>query len=132
MPIKKRKIEEPKPPLGIISGCKTYHHYREMMWGLIDRKGFNSHGSCFVTPAGDVPMRPDQFVLTPKKNLFFKDIWHCGSADTARDMTRYIASLPDVRYIEFKGRWVWVEWDHHGKDHILPGQPVEDRTKIRG
>lgn len=114
------------------NGPPVYHEYRIYMWNKIDRTNFSYHGACFVTPDGDVKLGPTQVILQPKPNLFLKDIWHCGSLPMAKMTAQDILRHEDVTYIQLKGLWIWVEWNHHGKLHQLPGQPAEDRTKYRG
>lgn len=76
----------------------------------------------------------DRVFLQPKKNTFYKDIWHCRSFTEARVLAAKILACPDVFYLEFKGSWVWV--DHKppvGKDVIkLEGQDTDSRVTVTG
>lgn len=123
MPIKRRQKDD--------NAITCYHDYRAYWWGVIDHTGFNSHGSEFVVNGERWPLKPAETVLVPKLILFFKDVWHCGSREKAQQVLHDIALFPDIRYIELKGKWLWVEWDHHGKDHFLPGQKREERKSYR-
>lgn len=129
MPIKKRKEPKNVVDTQLASGVHTYHGYREQMWRTLDRVNFNFHASRFEDDGKIRPLDLGQVVLNPKKSLMLKDIWHCGSKTKARMVVRHIAAYADVTYIEFRGTWVWVEWDHQGKDHKLPDQPEEARFK---
>lgn len=131
MPITKRTTKKWTPPVQVseVDGSKPlYHDFRKKMWEFIDRSKFEPRGSTY--DGGKIP--DGEAFLIPKLNLFFKDVWHCGSRAKARDMAQRIAGFNDVRYMELKERWVWVQWDHHMKDHVLEGQQIEDRSTYKG
>lgn len=132
MPIKKRNMHIKPAPQIVGSDVTDYHQYRAMWWSRIDRTNFNYHSSRFESDGEVRYLGPEQFILQPKKILFFKDVWHCGSVQLARNIALDILGFDDVRFLELKGSWVYVDWNHQGKDYLLPGQPVEDRTKISG
>lgn len=104
----------------------TYHEYRKKAWSKQDENvdfGNSTYkdGSPFTEP-----------MLNPKPILFYKDTWHCASNNQARELTGHLAGFPDISFLELSGRWVKVEWDHMGEDHVLPGQKTEARQRYRG
>jgi hypothetical protein len=110
----------------------TYHEYRAKRWDEINRTDYDFHSSAYKIPGGFHPQEEDDVVLNPKPHLFYKDVWHCGSSAKAREVVREVAQFPDVKTIELKSRWVYVQWNHQGVGHLLPGQPTEERGLLKG
>ncbi len=124
MPIKKRKE--------IIHSVDDYHTYRMWYWHEQDKSLLRQDGPNAGRPHVGIEKTVDLPVLEPKKNLFFKDIWHCKDAAAARRVVQAIAKYSDITYIELKGSWVWVEWNHTQKSHHLEGQATDDRSRVTG
>lgn len=104
----------------------TYHAYRAMHWEKQPKEGVNFHSG---------KIKDEKFsevMLQPKKNLFFKDIWHCPDLRSAKKIARNILEFGEVNYLELKGTWVWVDFDSHRASWILPDQPIDKRETIRG
>lgn len=126
MAIIKAKVKMQTP------GIAKYAEYRRQMWDKTNFEDFVYHASHFCRDGVVREMLPHEVVLQPKRNIVLKDIWHCGSTAAARDLIRTIAQFDDIEYLELKGRWVWVQWHHQGKDHALPGQVLDPRQKTFG
>ncbi len=110
----------------------TYHEYRENYWR--DQGGAETYK---IVDFGNNTLKNgdplNAVYLQPKKILFYKDIWHCPSPKIARDVAQRILGFGDIRNLELRGSWVWV--DHHvpsGGTHILEGQETDDRKIYRG
>lgn len=119
MPIKRRS----KKPF-------LYVDRREAQWenqGRDRRVNFHSSNMKNGSPL-------DGVYLKPKPISIFKDIWFCRTADEARLLVCELANYIDVIFIEFKGKWVYVDFKQIEMDRntLLPGQPVDDRSKVRG
>lgn len=76
----------------------------------------------------------DGIYIQPRRNIFMKDIWFCPDHTDTLFMVQQIAKCYDVTYIEMKGTWVFVEFRQVeiDRDTELPGQVLDDRTRVRG
>lgn len=110
----------------------TYHEFRTQMWEPLWATMFDPRGSTFKKGGRDVPLPADQCVLVPKTIHQYKDVWHCGSLERAKQLAITVLGFSDTRDIELRGRWLWVEWDHTGKRHLLEGQVTDNRVVYRG
>lgn len=104
---------------------KNYHAFRQEVW----THRLTEWGKSF------------SIVFTPKRNLFFKDVWDTTEGErpitksmtkNARALASYILTFDDVTYLEFKGVYIMVQWEHLGKLHELPNQILDDRSKYLG
>ena len=106
-----------------------YHKLRAKKWEEQGRDTkVNFRNGCM---ADGNPL--DGVYLQPTANLFYKDIWHCPTNAAAKKIVKKLAACPDVKYLELKGQWVWVDWRHGGNVRELPGLSDDDgRERVTG
>lgn len=95
-----------------------YFDYRRTVWGTQNRlhPNANFHSDTYAdgTPFQNV-------MFAPQNNLHMKDVWHCPSQNAAKHHARKLLSFPDVVWLEVSAKWVYVRWDHKGRNGDLKG-----------
>lgn len=106
---------------------RTYADWRKVKWEKQEGyKHFNFRRSEMKN--GDTQV---ENYLQPKENFHFKDIIHCATQENARGIIRRLSHMKDVEYLEMRGTWVWVNFNHKG-DFLLPGQGKDGRETVTG
>lgn len=122
----------PHTPRPVKSTKQFYRDFRAAAW---DKQG-HDHKVDFraSTMLDGSPL--DGNYLAPKPILFYKDVWHCPSLQEAKVLIRKLTFMPDIHHIEMKcGRWVYIDYTapkEGGYNHLLPGQPEDERKRLRG
>lgn len=113
---------------------KTYVAHRAVAWDSLNREGFNFGSSRFDLGDGVYrTLNEDEMILQPRPDIFRRDIWHCGSIVTAKKLVHAVVRHKDIKNLELKGKWVYVDFAAAGnKACELNGQPKDDRDKYRG
>lgn len=104
---------------------KTYAAFRKRQWALQPKD---------VDFAGIGPGNPPKMpLLQPKPILFYKDVWHCPDAASAKRLVGFLVQYEDIVYIECETRNVRVDFNTEpGGTHVLPGQKTDMRKQYRG
>jgi hypothetical protein len=122
MPIKKR------------GGQKlTYNEFRALAWDAQPHKDKINFRGNKMADGSKLPFP----VLQPKPHLHYKDQWHCPDNASCRKLLKELANFPEIRRIEVQhsgdiGSWIYVDWNHQGIGHLLPGQDSDDRGTVIG
>lgn len=122
MPIKRRTQVIRKP---------LYSDYRADAWKEQADSKFSARESAYKDGEVVTPLGPYDYFLVPKPIFAYKDVWHCGSNECAKELAAKILGMPDVYYVEVKARYVNVDYVIKG-DHTLPRQEEDPRTRVRG
>jgi len=133
--IKRRSKAPTKDSLTLLQYAQdgaTYSNVRRYAWGLGNFENFNAHGSLYVVNGIERQLDPSDIVLVPRTNPNFKDVWHCGSLDTAKALIAAIAKASEITALELRGKWVWVTFIPMDADHVLTGQKLDDRHRVLG
>jgi hypothetical protein len=110
----------------------TYREFRALQWHAqgegktYDKVDFGN--SCMLDGK---PLTA--VALQPKPILFYKDVWHCPTPKDARRVARNILEFADVKLLELKHTWVYVDFQLPPEtDYMLPGQKADSRVNYRG
>ena len=110
---------------------QLYKDYRAAMW---DKQGRDTKVDFRASKMLDGSTLDGNY-LNPKPILFYKDVWHCPDIQAAKVLIRKLTFMKDVRHIEMKGGpWVYIDYAIPTKEaynHLLPGQPEDDRKRLR-
>lgn len=66
-------------------------------------------------------------ILQPRRNLFFKDLWIAPNIDHARECALTVLEFPQVNYLQWDGKFVYVQFREDDADWELDGQELDDR-----